>query len=442
MKVFISLCLLLACAGPCPGADQAELPKFECERPPLLVRNVDVWSPEGVDRGRDVLVVDGHIRTIGTAGRVKAPKAARIIDGQSQLMTPGFVDAHVHFSFPGSLGERKGDPVTDALVFGRQLLASGVTSARVHLDTLTHGKLLADLARQECAPMPRLQVSGPAFIPGAGTGDQHPVWDVSGVDDAIAKVRREHALGFQWIAMHEVHKFPADARAAIVDTARQLGLRLLASGYTQGELASSLEIRPDSIDYLDVSTSPQYDLALLQRARQQEQLTWVARLGIHERYRAYQENPVLVDEPANYEFFDASTAEALRLAVRTSIADRASEHSKRMDGAYPTMRRKFEQLRASGIPLAVGTDVGSPAQFHRNAIWWEFSAWLRNGATRDEFLRAATSGGAHLLGLPQEGRLREQAPADFLLCPAQLLDSPGTDGRGCSVFKAGMQHGR
>jgi cytosine/adenosine deaminase-related metal-dependent hydrolase len=366
------------------------------------------------------LIVEGKFARIAPQGRIDAPKGTRVLEGRGQLMLPGLVDAHVHFVFPGPVGERKSDPAADALTFGRQMLASGVTSARVHLDTLEHARLLLELARSECAPMPRLQVSGPAFIPGAGNHENAAVWDVTGVDDAVAKVRREHALGFQWIAVHEAQKFAADARAAIVKTARELGMRVLASGYTQPEILPSLELKPDTLDYLDVSPTPGYAAGLLEAARTHPQLTWVVRIGIHDRYRAYQDNPAMIDAAANYEYFDAATAEALRLGVRKSVADRNSDHSKRMDGAYPTMRRKFEQAVKSGVPLAMGTDAGSVGQFQRNAIWWEIDSWIRNGATPDQTLTAATLGGARVLADDSIGKIAAGKRADFLLYEGNL----------------------
>lgn len=433
MEKIALLGLGLSLAGSAIGAQ-----KFECDRSPLLVRNVDFWTPSAKDPRRDVLIVDGHIQQIAEAGKLQSPPGARVIEGGGQLMLPGLVDMHTHFVFPipVHLGERK-DPRADALVFGRQLLASGVTSARVHLESLERATLLKELAQDECAPMPRLQLGGPAFIPGTGTGDQYPVWDVANVDDAIAKVRRGADLGFQWIAMHDIHKFPDDARAAIVDNARRLQVRILASGYTQPEFEASLKIHPDTMDYLDVSATPEYPAALLEAARAQKQLTWVARIGIHDRYRTYQTNPALIDDPANYEFFDAATAEALRQAVRKWVADRDSDHTRRMDSAYPTMHRKFQQALASGIPLAMGTDVGSPAQSHRNAIWWEINSWVQLGASVDAAVMANVNGARVLYG-QDAGELRVGARGDFVLCPADTLRKRPIDGRGCQGYRSGL----
>lgn len=420
MRSLLVVCLLLAMASAARGAGPS-LPRFECDRSPLLLRGVDVWTPEGISRKRDVLVMDGVIEFIGKGGKTRGEKEWRVIEGKGQLLLPGFVDAHAHFVFPGSMGERpNADPVADALAFGRQMLASGVTRARVHLDTLEHAKLLTDLASDPCAPMPQLQAGGPAFIPGAGNNENAPVWDVTSVDDAIAKVRREHDLGFQWIAIHDAHKFADDTRGAIVNTARQLGMRILSSGYTQAEVASSLALQPDTVDYLDVSATPEYAPGLLEPARTQPRLTWVVRVGIHERFRALQDDPALIDAPRNYEFMDAAEANTLRAGVHKTIADRGSEHSKRMDGAYPTIRRKFEQLRALGIPLAMGTDVGSPGHFHRDAIWWEIDTWVKYGATLDQALTAATLGGARVMGDREVDGIHAGSRADLLLCPQPL----------------------
>ena len=415
-------------------------PPFECDRSPLLVKNVQLWTPAGTERRRDVLIAGGHIQDIAATGRLKPPEGTRVQDGKGQLMLPGLVDLHAHFVFPipVHLGDRKADPVADALLFGRQMLASGVTSARVHLDSIEHATLLKELSRDECAPMPRLQLGGPAFIAGADPGDKYAVWGVTGVEDAIAKVRRGADLGFQWIAMHDIQKFPDDARKAIVDTARQLKVRILASGYTQPEFEASLRIAPDTLDYLDVSATPEYPAALLESARAQKQLVWVARIGIHDRYRAYQDNPAGIDEAANYEFYDPATAELLKQAIHKAIADRNSDHSKRMDSAYPTMHRKFRQALASGIPLAMGTDVGSPGQFHRDAIWWEFDSWVKLGASVDAALAANAITGAKVLYGDGAGGLRKGGRADFVLCPADTFKRKRIDGRGCQGYRSGL----
>ena len=444
-----SLSSIVACAALSLGSVMAAsqepapfvLPKFACDRTPLYIRNIDVFEGGGQYKGRDVLITDGFITKVTWTGEMKPPKGARVLDAGGAVMIPGFVDAHAHFVFPGNVDGRKRDAVQDALTFGRQMLAGGVTSARIHLDTVEHGKLLLALSKDECAPMPRLQVAGPAFIPGTGNRPDAPVWDVIDVEDARTKVHREHDAGFQWIAIHDAHKFPDDVRAALVDTARRLGMHILASGWSPAEVASSLALQPDTLDYLETSSAPEYDEATLKQIRAQNpQLIWVVRLGIHERYRAYQANPSLIEDPENFEFFDADTADELRAAVQKAVADRGSEHSKRMDAAYPTMARKFEQAIRDGGLLAMGTDVGSPAQFHRNAMWWEINAWVKHGVPLDEALLYASSGGARALRDSTVGKLEAGMRADFQICP-QSIWNPRRPVRfsECAVYRGGVR---
>ena len=61
----------------------------------LLVTDVTV----GDTPGRAVHLADGRISWLGPAPQ--APVAARVLDGEGALLTPAFVDAHVHATSTG-----------------------------------------------------------------------------------------------------------------------------------------------------------------------------------------------------------------------------------------------------------------------------------------------------------------------------------------------------
>jgi cytosine/creatinine deaminase len=65
----------------------------------LLFQNVNL--PDG-RRAQDVLTEGGLIRAVGAA--LPVPEAARVIDGQGQLLSPPFVDAHFHLDATLSYG--------------------------------------------------------------------------------------------------------------------------------------------------------------------------------------------------------------------------------------------------------------------------------------------------------------------------------------------------
>ncbi len=65
----------------------------------MLIRNICL--PDG-RRGQDLLVRDGRIAAIAPA--LPAPEGVEIIDGQGQLLSPPFVDAHFHMDATLSYG--------------------------------------------------------------------------------------------------------------------------------------------------------------------------------------------------------------------------------------------------------------------------------------------------------------------------------------------------
>ena len=88
----------------------------------LLVRGGRLIDPKNqIDKLADVLVVDGKVAEVGPG--LRAPDAStKIIDATGKVVTPGFVDLHVHLREPGQ--EYKEDIETGA----RAAAAGGFTT--------------------------------------------------------------------------------------------------------------------------------------------------------------------------------------------------------------------------------------------------------------------------------------------------------------------------
>ena len=70
----------------------------------ILIKNGHVIDPaNGIDKKCDISIIDGIIAEV--RDDIKAPKQdtiiCRIIDAKGKLVTPGFIDLHVHFREPG-----------------------------------------------------------------------------------------------------------------------------------------------------------------------------------------------------------------------------------------------------------------------------------------------------------------------------------------------------
>lgn len=66
----------------------------------LLVTGGRVVDPSlGIDGSYEVLVVDGHVASV--AEKVKGTRGAQVLDATGMVVTPGWIDMHVHLREPG-----------------------------------------------------------------------------------------------------------------------------------------------------------------------------------------------------------------------------------------------------------------------------------------------------------------------------------------------------
>lgn len=110
-----------------------------------------------------VLVQDGRITAVGTAGSVAVPRGARVIDAAGKFITPGFVDANVHVSIYSGLENfaRYQDRFTNVAIEAAQLhLKVGVTTIRDSYGMIAPLKEAREAFRTGKAVGPRLLFAG------------------------------------------------------------------------------------------------------------------------------------------------------------------------------------------------------------------------------------------------------------------------------------------
>ncbi|MCJ7596949.1 MAG: amidohydrolase family protein [Desulfobacterales bacterium] len=98
--------------------------------------------------------------------------------------------------------------------------------------------------------------------------------------------------------------------------------------------------------------------------------------------------------------------------------------------ARKNLEHQLDQIHAAaayGVPIAVGTDAGSPGVHHGQAIREEIQLLVRAGLPIEKAIQCASSVGADLLDLGDgAGRLSPGRPATFVVTrggPGELLDS-------------------
>lgn len=389
--------------------------------PPVVIIAGNLWdgvadAPRGP---AEILVENGRIAAI--APNVGRPSGAQVVSLPGRMVTPGFIDSHVHVTLRPELEDKIFDLSSSAkALLGVEalgtLLDRGFTTVRDTGDMDIHGYTTCDLARA----LAQGQIVGPRLIPSGhllsargGHGDGTPLlgadsrpWQNSladGVEEIRRVVRTEISRGAQWIKFAGSGGFssPADDPSQVtysqeemnvmVSTARDLGVpatlhvygdegirRALTAGVRaieHGNLASreTLQLMEDKGIYL-VPTQ----IAVIRQAR-------------------------LIDDDAFWQ------AAAKPPYVRRKYRKYAAQ-----------LMEAAANLAASKVKVAFGTDIGTFSFGTNNA--GEFAELIANGLSPLRALKAATSIAAEMLQLPDIGILAVGKTADIVAMPGNPFE--------------------
>ncbi len=228
-----------------------------------LIENVRIFN--GVDARLTpghVLVEDGIISKV-SGDPIAAPAGASVLDGDNRVLTPGFIDLHVHLTSHVPSGQDDAHATVVGAIaadVARHFLDSGFTTIRDAGGTHPHFARAIELGT---IYGPRVFPSGAVLSQTAGHGDwrggdtPHPSLEggspyvaadqaviVDGVDQHLMAVRENLRFGATQIKImggggvmsaydpiHSLQPSPAEIRAA-VQAASDFGTYVLAHAYT------------------------------------------------------------------------------------------------------------------------------------------------------------------------------------------------------------------
>jgi Imidazolonepropionase and related amidohydrolases len=106
----------------------------------------------------------------------------------------------------------------------------------------------------------------------------------------------------------------------------------------------------------------------------------------------------------------------------------------------PTLPNKFRQLRESGVTLLVGTDSGTPGNFHTDSTWRELATWVDLGMTPMQAIAGATRWPAVWLKKEKDmGTLAPGRYADIIAVRGDVLKHIDLLQRVDLVIKSGVR---
>ncbi|MFQ5538438.1 MAG: amidohydrolase family protein [Gemmatimonadota bacterium] len=426
--------------------------------------------PDGV-----VLVDGARITCVGTRGECPVPEGATMVDLKGRYITPGLVDAHVHFSQTGWLdGRPDGVSAPDVYPYAetardakshperwyRSYLCSGITSV---FDVGGHPWTTELPAAAEDDPgAVHVRAAGPlvthARVPALNLDDEFFTFlPMGSVEEARRSVERLAAMGSSAVKVWYVRPPPERAREldaivmAVGEAARRAGLDLIvhATGLREAKVAlragasllvHSVEDRLVDREFLDL---------LLKNGAVYTPTLTVGEGWSRAMASIVLDDPQEVDDP--HGCVDPGTLAKIQAPglLRSYLPERILEHPvayvrrrfERVGRSQVVMAENLRRVHRAGARVATGTDAGNPLTLHGPSIYGEMEAMQAAGLTPMEVLVMSTRNGAAAMDrLAEVGTLEPGKVADLLV----LQEDPTRDVKAFrsvgQVMRAGVFH--
>jgi imidazolonepropionase-like amidohydrolase len=391
-----------------------------------------------------VFVRGGRIACAGTRAACPIPAGAGVTDLKGSWITPGLIDAHVHFSQTGWADGRPDafdvrarypyEEVEAALRerpdrFFRSYLCSGVTSV---FDVGGYPWTLNLPARTESDTLaPRVHAAGPLLstidfwlnLPAERQFIFLKDPDAARTGVAYLASRGAQAVKVWYIVTKERPvETSAPAVLAAADEARKRKLPLIvhATGLEEAKVAlragakllvHSVVDRPVDEEFLGLmkSSGAIYCPTLI-----------VAEGYVNLARAAAAGKPLAADDPNGC--VDPATqallAETPSIAAGL-VAEKVKAREARGAETQKIMAGNLKAVFDAGLPIAMGTDAGNPGTLHGPSVYAEMEAMQAAGMPAMQVLVTATRGGSRAIGREADlGTIETGKLADLLVLGA------------------------
>lgn len=369
------------------------------------------------------ILIDGErIVKVGRAAEMTIPPDYTIVDTSGRTMMPGMIELHAHLILlgHGNYGEwfpwiAKQGPTMLTTVMetaAKQLLMAGVTSAVDLGAPLKESLDVRDRIAKGAIPGPRMSMSGPWITrQGGGMTDQFGGIAVTSSQQAAAEVEKLAAAGVNVIKAHS--GLTRDDYKAIADTAHKHNIRVHAHVYAEEDVRNALEMGIDVLSHAgSAGTAPPYSPQLITdivNAGRPVVITAAHRAWV---YPDTAEFPERLQDPLLKQMPPAIYGE-----IQRSLANwRALGYFQRTDREMVFRERGVKQFTESGTVLGMGTDSGTPMNFHTEALWREAKTHVDMGYPAIKVISSLTRIGANVLGQQRDlGTIEPGKLADIIV---------------------------
>jgi imidazolonepropionase-like amidohydrolase len=388
---------------------------------------------------------------IDCGGRCAIPGGVTVVDGRGMWITPGLVDAHVHFgqsgwadARPDFVDVRKKYPYEKVSAelkqhperFFRSQLCSGVTSV-FDVGGYPWSIAMAQHEREDLRA-PRVAAAGPLLstidfwvnLPAERQFIHLKDAEAARMGVAYLKSLGADAVKVWYIVTPE--RTVQSSEAAVLaagEAARKAELPVIvhATGLAEAKVAlkagahvlvHSVNDHPVDSDFLELA--------------KRSGAVYCPTLTVFDGYSRMADSVVSKKDPPSIDdpngCVDPDTrrkiAETRSLTVPPGFVDSLVARGLRVAGRDRVAKENLKRVSDAGIPIAMGTDAGNPLTLHGPSVYAEMEAMQAAGMSPMQVLVAATRGGAMAMGLAKEtGTVEKGKSADLLI----VSGDPTTD---------------
>jgi imidazolonepropionase-like amidohydrolase len=391
----------------------------------------------------NVVIRDGKIDCAGPASLCPLPEGVQVIDAKGAWVTPGLIDAHVHFSQtgwadgrPDSLDLRAKYPYEQVEAelksnperFARSYICSGVTSV---FDVGGYSwtlQLEKRFANNSAAP--HVAAAGPLL----STLDHwlnlpaerqfihlHDAASASsGVDYLAAQGAKAVKVWYIVRPPNLPVEASADAVKAAGDHAREHNLPLIvhATGLAEAKAALRAGAKLLVHSVWDLPVDDEFIALAKQNGTTITPTLTVGRGYVRMFQSVVDRKAPAVDDP-NHCVDRATLAKVESTAtLDASLArpDTVAARDKRTTATETVAAANLKKLVAAGVPIATGTDAGNPLTLHGPAMYAEMEAMQSAGITPVQVIDSSTRLAARTMGLEKTtGTIERGKDADVLI---------------------------
>ena len=371
----------------------------------IALRSIHLIDGRGSTRDRmTVLIQGGRIAAVGPDREISVPRGAETPDVRGMAVLPGLIDCHVHLCLGAEADvvrtiEQEAPALTTlkASQFARQTVEAGFTTVR-DVGCRDHSIFaLKQAIADGLLPGPRIVAAGLAICMTGGHA-RFIGREADGPVEVVTAVREQLAAGA------EVIKF-------------------IASGgvLTPGTSPDCAQMTPEELA-AGMSEARRAGRRVAAHAHGADGMKNAIKAGTHSI-----EHATLMDEEAaglmrEYGVFMVPTLSALATTAACGLAcgipESALTKAKSMQARHEA---SFKKAARAGIKVALGTDAGTPFNYHgENAQ--ELERMVALGMAPMEAIVAATSAAAALLGFSHTlGTIEPGKDADLLVVDGNPL---------------------